>query len=191
MKHEMTAVAFLGLIAGGRFSHGVMGRCAAVLSVGFDAVPSNHENDSAGVFDTRKEFDVVRTGIVSLLEDMAEDFDVFWAFSRLYMLDKLLLSLCRSFSGWVRIRIDTRSWPPTTQRKPTVDARSRTPVAAKNSDAMRTDKLTAFPTVQPNFCPFLQRVSLKASLSGLATDVNLYMRPEPVSSLGKLKLSKR
>jgi hypothetical protein len=34
----MTAGAFLGLIARGYFSHGVVGRCAAMLGVGFDAI---------------------------------------------------------------------------------------------------------------------------------------------------------
>src|SRR5215510_15356948 len=176
MKHEMTAVAFLGLIAGGRFSHGVMGRCAAVLSVGFDA---------------RKEFDVVRTGIVSLLENIAEDFDVFVALLRFDMLGEDLVDHVRLLSGWLGSWLTPRYRHHPSHSKHTVIARCGRAVAAENSDAMRTDKLTAFPTVQPNFCPFLQRVSLKASLSGLATDVNLHMRPEPVSSLGKLKLSKR
>src|SRR5262245_15047866 len=91
MKHEMTAVAFLGLIARGRFSHSVVGRCAAMLSVGFDTVPSNHENDSAGVFDAGKEFDLVRTSIVSLLENIAEDFNVFVALLRFDMLGEDLV----------------------------------------------------------------------------------------------------
>src|SRR5215510_779841 len=97
MKHEMTAVAFLGLIAGGRFSHGVMGRCAAVLSVGFDA---------------RKEFDVVRTGIVSLLENIAEDFDVFVALLRFDMLGEDLVDHVRLLFRLVRIMVDTKISSP-------------------------------------------------------------------------------
>src|SRR5262249_17201246 len=91
MKREVAAVAFLGLIARGRFSHGVVGRCATMLSVGFDTVPSNHENDSAGVFDAGKEFDLVRTCIVSLLENIAEDVDVFVALLRFDMLGEDLV----------------------------------------------------------------------------------------------------
>ena len=112
MKHEMTAVAFLGLIAGGRFSHGVMGWCAAVLSVGFDAVPSNHENDSAGVFDAGKEFDVVRTGIVSLIENIAEDFDVFVALLRFDMLGEDLVDHVHLLFRLVRVMVDTKISSP-------------------------------------------------------------------------------
>src|SRR5262245_48994748 len=92
MKHEVTAVAFLGLIARGRFSHSVVGRCAAVLSMGFDTVPSNHENNLAGVFDTGKKVDAIRTCIVSLLENIAEDFDVFVALLRFDMLGEDLVN---------------------------------------------------------------------------------------------------
>jgi hypothetical protein len=59
MKHEVTTVALPGLIARSRFSHGGVGRCAAVLGVGFDAIPPNHENDAARVFDAGKEVDAV------------------------------------------------------------------------------------------------------------------------------------
>ena len=51
MKHEIPASAFLGLIARGRFSHGVVGWCAAMLGVGFDAIPVDHDHDLARVFD--------------------------------------------------------------------------------------------------------------------------------------------
>lgn len=66
MKHEMTAVAFLGLIARGRFAHGVVGRRAAVLSVGFDAVPFNHEHEPARIFDAGEKFNAVGAGVVAL-----------------------------------------------------------------------------------------------------------------------------
>src|SRR5262245_23860951 len=98
MKHEMTAVAFLGLITSGRFSQCVLGRFATVLSLGFDTVPSNHENDSAGVFDTGKKIDAVRTSIVSLLENIAEDFNVFVALLRFDMLGEDLVDHVRLLS---------------------------------------------------------------------------------------------
>jgi hypothetical protein len=92
MKHKMTAVAFLGLIARGRFSHGVVGRCAAVPGVGFDAIPPDHENDPARVFDAGKEVDAVRTSVVGLLKNIAEYFDVLVAFLRFDILGKDLVN---------------------------------------------------------------------------------------------------
>ena len=86
MKYEMTAVAFLGLIARGRFSHGVVGRCAAVPGVGFDVIPRNHENDPARVFDAGKKVDAMRASVVGCLENIAEYFDVLVALLRFDML---------------------------------------------------------------------------------------------------------
>src|SRR5215467_8456579 len=112
MKHEMTAVAFLGLIARGRFSHGVVGRCAAVLSVGFDTVPSYHEHDLAGIFDTGKKVDAVRTSVVSLLENIAEDFDVFVTLLRFDMLGEDLVDHVRLLLRLVRVMVDTKISSP-------------------------------------------------------------------------------
>src|SRR5262245_36443939 len=110
MKHEMAAVAFLGLIARGRFSHGVVGRCTAVMSMGFDAIPSNHENEPAGVFDTGKKVDAVRTSIVSLLENIAEDFDVFVAFLRFDMLGEDLVDHAGLLSQSLVFGFKALSW---------------------------------------------------------------------------------
>jgi hypothetical protein len=57
-----------------------------VPGVGFDAIPPNHENDPARVFDTREEVDAVRASVVGFLENIAENFDVLVAFLRFDML---------------------------------------------------------------------------------------------------------
>ena len=67
VQREMAAVAFLGLIARSGFAHGGVGRRAAVLSVGFDAVPLDHEYDPSRIFDAGEEFDAVRPGVVGFL----------------------------------------------------------------------------------------------------------------------------
>ena len=59
MKSKMAAVAFLGLIARGRFSHGGVSGCAAMLGMSFDAVPFDHENDPARILDAGEELDRV------------------------------------------------------------------------------------------------------------------------------------
>jgi hypothetical protein len=101
MKHEMAADAFLGVIACGRFSHGVVGRRAAVPGVGFDAIPGNHENYPARIFDTGKEVDAVGTGVVGFLENIAEDSDVLVAFLRFDMLGEDLVNHMISFQKLV------------------------------------------------------------------------------------------
>src|SRR5262245_39382413 len=55
------------------------------------------------------------------------------------------------------------------------------PVVAENNTATRMNKLRAFSTIQADFCPILRRVSLKASLSGLATDVSRHLRQDRCS----------
>src|SRR5581483_7809519 len=59
VQHKMAAVAFLRLITGGEFAHGVVRRRAAMAGVGFDAVPFDHQNHPARIFDGREQFDRV------------------------------------------------------------------------------------------------------------------------------------
>jgi len=66
MDYEMPAVVFLGLITGGRFPHSVVSRGAAVLCVGFDAVPFNHQHQPARIFNAGEKFNAVGAGVVGL-----------------------------------------------------------------------------------------------------------------------------
>jgi hypothetical protein len=80
------------------FSHGIMGRRAAMLRVRFDAVPLDHQNHAARVFDAGEKSDAVGTGVVGLRENLTEDFDVFVPFVRLDLLyDDFVNHECRSF----------------------------------------------------------------------------------------------
>ena len=67
MQKKMPAVALLGLIACRRFSHGVVGRCAAVLGVSFDAVPFDHQNHAARIFDAGEKLDGMGAGVIGFL----------------------------------------------------------------------------------------------------------------------------
>src|SRR5688572_15823909 len=87
MEIKVRAVALLGLVTCRHFSHRVVGWRAAVLGVCFYAVPFDHHDDPARVFDAGEEFDAMGPGVIGFLQDIAEDFDVLIAFFRRDMLD--------------------------------------------------------------------------------------------------------
>ena len=64
----MRAVALLRLIARCHFSHGVVGRGAAMLRMRFDAVPLNHYDDPTRVLDAGKKLDAVGAGVIRFLQ---------------------------------------------------------------------------------------------------------------------------
>ena len=83
----MSAVALLGLIAGADFPHGVVRRGAAMSSMRFDAVPLDHQDHPARVFDAREEFNFMGAGVIGLLQSLAEGLDIFIAFHRIDLLN--------------------------------------------------------------------------------------------------------
>ena len=60
----MRAVALLSLVTRSGFSHGVVRRRAAVLGVRFDAVPLDHQNYPARIFDAGEQLNAMSTGVV-------------------------------------------------------------------------------------------------------------------------------
>src|SRR6266550_5982053 len=105
----MCAVALLRLIASGDFSHRVVRRCAAVLGVGFNAIPLYHQNYAAWIFDAGKKLDAVGAGVIGFLQNVAEDLDVFVALFRRDTLnddfvDHFLLLLFQSFKTFKPIK---------------------------------------------------------------------------------------
>ena len=53
----------------------------------FDAVPLDHQNHPARVFNTGEKLDAVGAGVVGFLENVAKNLDILVAFFRLNMLD--------------------------------------------------------------------------------------------------------
>jgi len=86
MHDEMPAVALGGLIFSGQLAHGVVSRRAANAGVSLDAVPIDHQDNSAGIFHAGEKLDAVGAGVVRLGEKLAKSFDVLVAFLRLDML---------------------------------------------------------------------------------------------------------
>src|SRR6266487_1560415 len=105
----MCAVALLRLIASGDFSHRVVRRCAAVLGVGFNAIPLYHQNYAAWIFDAGKKLDAVGAGVIGFLQNVAENLDVFITFFRRDMLnddfvDHFILLLFHAFKTFKPIK---------------------------------------------------------------------------------------
>jgi hypothetical protein len=101
VQKKMSTVAFLRLTARRHFSHGVVGRRTAVSGVRFYAVPFDHQDHPARVFDAGEEFDTMGAGVIGLFQKVAEDPDVLLPLFRRDMLDYdfmnhfvLLLSIC-------------------------------------------------------------------------------------------------
>jgi hypothetical protein len=81
MELKVRAVAFLGLVARGHFSHGVVGRRATMLRVRLHAIPLDHQDHPTRVFDAGEESYPVGAGIIRLLQEITENLDVFVALS--------------------------------------------------------------------------------------------------------------